>query len=57
MPGYEPYPDLAARLGKHKNGKSCWYVNKLDDIDLEVLAELIRRGLADLGRKWPVEPG
>ena len=56
MPGYQAYPDIAARLGKHKAGKSCWYVNKLDDIDLGVLEELIRRALADLARKWPVAP-
>ncbi len=57
MPGYAPYSDIATRLGKHKRGKSCWYVNKLDDIDLEVLGELIARGLADLNAKWPVQPG
>ncbi len=57
MPGYAAYPDIAARLGKHKAGKSCWYVNKLDDIDLDVLAELIRRGLEDLAKRWPVIPG
>jgi hypothetical protein len=57
MPGYEPYADIAARLGKHKAGKSCWYVNKLDDIDLNVLGELVTRGLADLNRKWPVVAG
>ena len=28
--------------------------NKLADIDLDVLAELIRAGLDDLGRHWPV---
>lgn len=32
---------LLARLGKHKTGASCLYVNKLDDIDLDVLRELI----------------
>lgn len=37
-------------------GKSCLYVNKLADIDLDVLAELIRAGLADLNQKWPVQP-
>ena len=28
-------------LGKHTTGKSCVYVNKLEDIDLEVLKKLI----------------
>lgn len=30
-----------ARLGKHSTGKSCLYVNKLADIDLDVLEEII----------------
>lgn len=32
---------LMAKLGKHKRGKGCLYVNKLDDIDRDVLRELI----------------
>lgn len=56
MPGYADFGDILARLGKHKMGKSCLYVNKLADIDLDVLAELIRAGLADLNQKWPVQP-
>ena len=56
MPGYQDYGDILSRLGKHKLGKSCLYVNKLDDIDLDVLAELIRAGLRDLDAIWPVEP-
>lgn len=30
-----------ARLGKHSTGKSCLYVNKLADIDIDVLEEII----------------
>ncbi len=56
MPGYADFGDILSRLGKHKLGKSCLYVNKLADIDLDVLAELIRAGLEDLEKHWPVEP-
>ncbi|UWQ49144.1 DUF1801 domain-containing protein [Leisingera caerulea] len=56
MPGYQDYGAILSRLGKHKLGKSCLYVNKLADIDLEVLAELIRAGLKDLNAIWPVQP-
>jgi hypothetical protein len=37
-------PDQAAllsRLGKHKMGKGCLYVRRLEDVDLGVLAQLI----------------
>ncbi len=56
MPGYQDYSSILARLGKHKTGKSCLYLNNLSDVDLSVLEELILTGLADLGAKWPVTP-
>ncbi|SHH33213.1 DUF1801 domain-containing protein [Cognatishimia maritima] len=56
MPGYQDYSEILDRLGKHKLGKSCLYVNKLADIDLVVLRELIKAGMADLNKIWPVEP-
>lgn len=44
-PGAEP---LLARLGKHKRGAACLYVNKLEDVDLDVLRELARIGYAHM---------
>lgn len=32
---------LFARLGKYKTGKSCLYINKLADVDLDVLEQLV----------------
>lgn len=29
------------KLGKHKTGKGCLYINKLDDVDMKVLEKLI----------------
>ncbi len=57
MPGYEDYSEILARLGKHKMGKSCLYINKLNDIDTGVLEELVRAGLRDLDAKWSVDSG
>jgi hypothetical protein len=54
MPGYAEYDDILARLGKHSRGKSCLYLNKLEDADLDVLAELIAVGVEDLAGYWPV---
>ena len=56
MPGYADFSDILGRLGKHSKGKSCLYLNKLADADIDVLAELIRAGLTDLGSQWPVHP-
>jgi len=55
MPGYSDYGSIMQRLGKHSVGKSCLYINKLDDIDLNVLAELIETGVKDLSKKYPVK--
>jgi hypothetical protein len=43
MPGFDEYENLLEDLGKHKIGKSCLYVNKLADVDEDVLRRLIRR--------------
>ncbi len=53
MPGFRRYDDLMARLGKHKTGSSCLYINKLDDVDPDVLAELIRQSLEWMEAKYP----
>jgi hypothetical protein len=40
-PGFERYEAHLARLGRHKIGKSCLYLERLADVDRAVLAELI----------------
>lgn len=35
--------ELYAKLGKHKKSVACLYINKLDDVDLDVLHEIIAR--------------
>ncbi len=47
MPGYR-YGEMEEhllRLGKHKLGKSCLYINKLADVDMDVLEEIVRDGV------------
>ncbi|MCB9435028.1 MAG: DUF1801 domain-containing protein [Ardenticatenaceae bacterium] len=45
MAGFDGYETLLARLGKHKTGKSCLYINKLADVDMAVLRELVQRSV------------
>lgn len=42
MSGFNKYDELLSKLGKHKIGKSCLYIKRLSDIDMDVLQELIR---------------
>ena len=44
---------LFARLGKHKTGKSCLYINKLTDVDLTVLERLVELSWAVMNRLYP----
>jgi hypothetical protein len=52
--------ELLAKLGKHKGGlESCLYINRLADVDLDVLEELIKLGVSTLKKtaaekSWPI---
>jgi hypothetical protein len=48
MPGFDNYADLLAKLGKHKTSKGCLYINKLTDVDLTVLENLIKKSFGDM---------
>lgn len=45
--------ELLEKLGKHKTGKGCVYVKKLDDIDLDVLKEMIVRSANHIRTSYP----
>ena len=52
MPGFSDYGEILGRLGKFRTGKSCLYVNKLDDVDLELLEELVRQSVTEMKRRY-----
>lgn len=45
---------MLEKLGKYKTGVGCLYINKLEDVDLTVLKELIQHSL-DKQRNTPTE--
>lgn len=51
MSGFSRYGPLMKRLGKYKTGSSCLYINRLADVDLAVLQELIEESVEFLRRK------
>lgn len=55
MPGFDEYEGLLNKLGKHKTGKACLYINKLADIDLTVLKELVAQSVAHMQENNPQE--
>lgn len=52
LPGYDDIADDLAELGKHKIGKSCLYINKLADVDLDVLERIVSDGVARMRRDY-----
>ncbi len=45
MSGFDEYDALMSNLGKYKTGKSCLYIKKLEDVDLDTLRELISQSV------------
>jgi hypothetical protein len=51
VPGFLKYEPLVKKLGKYKNGVSCLYINKLDDVDTKVLTQLISESYKYMKRR------
>lgn len=45
--------DLLKDFGKHTTGKACVYINKVADIDVDVLKALISQSLTFLKETYP----
>ena len=52
MPGFSQFEDQLSRLGKHKTSKSCLYINKLSDVDSDVLREIIHQSVEYMKEKY-----
>ncbi len=50
---FEERETLLAALGKHKTGKGCVYINRMEDVSLPVLKNLIKASLAYMRAKYP----
>lgn len=46
---------LLEKLGKHKTGMGCLYINRLSDINLAILEEMIEKTLRLLNTDSPLE--
>lgn len=44
---------LIDQLGKCKTSKGCLYINKLSDVNLPVLEELIKLSLKEMNKRYP----
>ena len=53
MAGFDRYPALMKKLGKHKTGRSCLYIKRLAGVDLKVLKALIAESVAQMRKAYP----
>jgi len=53
MSGFSEYEQLLKKLGKHKHGKGCLYIKRLDDIDESALEEIVKKSVAYMSEKYP----
>jgi hypothetical protein len=52
VPGFDDIGGQLAMLGRHKIGKSCLYINKLGDVDLDVLERMVADSVATVRRNY-----
>lgn len=56
-PGFQRYQQLLARLGRHRVAKSCLYLKRLADVDLQALGELIELSVQEVRDRHPAAGG
>jgi hypothetical protein len=55
MLGFAEFTDLLKKLGKHKiSGGSCLYINKLADVDMDVLKTIIKKSYVEMKKQHGV---
>jgi hypothetical protein len=54
-PGEKKRDELLERFGKHTSGKACVYINKVADIDVDVLKTLITESVSYLQGLYPAK--
>lgn len=52
-PDVKSYESNLAKLGKHKKSVACIYINKLSDINTDVLTQIIKDSVAEMRRLYP----
>jgi len=55
-PGLDDISDLLGKLGKHRVGKGCLYINKLSDVDTDVLKKIVKKSIEVLEKRYGSTP-
>ena len=52
MPGFKAYDTKLGQLGKHRHSVSCLYLNKLADVDMDILSDMIGDSVAVMRERY-----
>ena len=54
MGGFKNHEELLSKVGPHKTGKSCFYIKKLSNMDIDVLSILISESIKAVVKKYTI---
>lgn len=55
MTGFSKYQGYLTKLGKQKTGKSCLYIKRLSDVDMDVLRALVADSVTEMQARYECE--
>jgi len=50
---FDKKEELLSKFGKHKTGKSCIYIQKLEDIDTSILTKMVKNSIEHTKKQYP----
>ena len=56
MSGFDRHEAVLAKLGKHRTGKSCLYVKRLEEVDMKILEELVAISVRQMRETYETLP-
>ena len=50
---FDQKEELLSKLGKYKTSKACLYIQKLEDINIHILNQLVQKSIARINELYP----
>lgn len=54
MGGFKKHDELLSKVGPHKTGKSCFYIKRLSEMDIDILSALILESIKAVESKYTI---
>jgi hypothetical protein len=50
---FDQREELLSQLGKHKSSKACIYIQKLEDVDVSILSQIVKKSIERIKQLYP----